>query len=120
MPPVPTTRSERRSKFKRDLAKELRRNATEPERRLWSLLRGKLVIELDGEQHAKGSAPAYDEARTKFLEGRGYRVLRITNADLMKNRDNVSEAIWVPVKSSGLPLPEPPSAVRPSLKGRVG
>jgi very-short-patch-repair endonuclease len=140
------TRIERRSQLKRSIAKDLRKNATEPERRLWSLLRGKqmaylrfrrqqpigpyivdfycsavrLVIELDGSQHGTNEAVAYDTARTKWLEERGYRVLRIANADLLRNSEDALEAIWSAVKNSGLPLPEPPKAVRPSLKGRVG
>jgi very-short-patch-repair endonuclease len=145
MPQATQSRVARRSQFKRGLAKDLRKNATEPERRLWFLLRGKqmahlrfrrqqpigpyivdfycptakLVIELDGDQHGIGDAIAYDFARTKWLEERGYRVLRIANVYLLKNRQDALEAIWLAVKDSGVPLPEPPSAVRPSLKGRV-
>ena len=142
---MPPTRTDRRAQFKRGTAKELRTNATEPERKLWSLLRGKqlaylrfrrqqtigpyivdffcsaakLVIELDGDQHHTDDAIAYDEARTRWLEERGYRVLRIDNVVLMKSKEDALEAIWIAVKDSGLPLPEPPSAVRPSLKARV-
>ncbi|MGB8363589.1 MAG: endonuclease domain-containing protein [Rhizomicrobium sp.] len=126
------TRVERRSQLKRGLAKDLRKNATEPERKLWSFLRGKqmahlrfrrqqpvgpyivdfycsamkLVIELDGGQHYTREAIAYDMARTKWLEERGYRVLRIANVDLLRNKQDALEAIWLAVKNSGLPLPE--------------
>ncbi len=146
MPQNMQTRAERRSQLKRGLAKDLRKDATEPERKLWSFLRGKqmahlrfrrqqpvrpyivdfycsamkLVIELDGSQHSTNEAVAYDAARTKWLEERGYRVLRIANVDLLKNKQGALDAIWLAVKNSGLPLPEPPAAVRPSLKGRVG
>jgi len=108
----------RRAIFKRALAKTLRVNATDAERILWSLLRGrrlalrfrrqqpigpyivdffcpsaKLVIELDGGQHGMDGIVAYDESRTRFLENKGYRVLRFWNGEVMTNRDVVVEAI---------------------------
>jgi very-short-patch-repair endonuclease len=102
----------------RNRAKELRTNLTEPERRLWCRLRAnrlgvkfqrqvvlapyiadfasrseRLVIELDGDTH--GDREAYDTARTKALEARGYRVIRFTNADVMTNLDGVLRAILI-------------------------
>jgi very-short-patch-repair endonuclease len=99
-------------------ARELRTNLTEPERRLWYHLRAKrlgvkfqkqavldpyiadfasrsqrLVIELDGDTH--GDRAAYDAARTRALEERGYRVLRFTNSDVMTNLDDVLRAILI-------------------------
>ena len=50
-----------------------------------------LVIELDGGQHSE--RVAYDEARTRFLESRGYRVLRFWNHDVLGNTEGVLEAI---------------------------
>jgi len=50
----------------------------------------RLVIEVDGSQHA-GSAS--DEARTRFLNVRGYRVLRFWNNDVLGNIDGTLEAI---------------------------
>ena len=41
--------------------------------------RAKLIIELDGGQHA--SAFDRDAARTRFLEAEGYRVIRFWNND---------------------------------------
>ena len=89
---------------------------TEPERHLWRALRStfpeyhwrkqvplgpffadfashsaKLVIELDGGQHA--SAGAYDEARTRFIEGEGFRVLRFWNNDVLGNTDGVLQRV---------------------------
>lgn len=49
----------------------------------------RLIVELDGGQHGK----ATDAARTRFLEARGYRVLRFWNGDVIENRDGVLEAI---------------------------
>jgi len=54
----------------------------------------KLIVELDGGQHGVDQAVAYDENRTWFLEAKGYRVLRFWNAEVMKDRDVVTEAIW--------------------------
>ena len=86
-------------------ARELRKNMTKEDRRLWyDYLRGhparftrqkilgryiadfyspsaKLVIELDGSQHYEDKGMEADRERTEFLHGYGIRVLRIpTNA----------------------------------------
>ena len=89
--------------------KELRANQTDAERRLWFHLRGrrfqgwkfrrqhvlqgyivdfvcperKLVIELDGGQHA--NQEAYDNHRTRALETEGFQVMRFWNNDVLKN-----------------------------------
>ena len=47
----------------------------------------RLVIEIDGGRH--GEAVAYDEARTRFLTGEGYRVIRFWNDDVMMNIEGV-------------------------------
>ena len=98
-------------------SRELRNNATPAERKLWRYLgnrqlRGirfnrqvvirpyicdfvvrseKLVIEIDGGQH--GDAIAYDKVRTTFLEGKGYRVLRFWNNDVLANIEGVVSRI---------------------------
>ena len=54
--------------------------------------RQKLIIELDGSQHLEQQD--YDEERTKYLEARGYRVLRFWNNDVMNNTDIVLGVIW--------------------------
>lgn len=99
-----------------DRARELRRNSTDAEKRLWGALRSKLpqhkwrrqmpigpyfadfacfseklIIELDGGQHAL--AEPYDERRTRFIEAKGFRVLRFWNNDVMSNTDAVLERI---------------------------
>ena len=103
-------------------AKALRKAMTEPERRLWYHLRAnrlgvkfqkqvvlapyiadfasrseRLVIELDGDTH--GETQAYDAARTRSLEARGYRVIRFTNGDVTTNIDGVLEAIRLALTS---------------------
>ena len=99
-------------------AKQLRASLTEPEQRLWYHLRAnrlgvkfqrqvviapyiadfaarseRLVIEVDGDTH--GERWAYDAARTASLEGRGYRVIRFTNSDVMSNIGEVLRAIVI-------------------------
>ena len=51
----------------------------------------KLVVELDGGQHA--TATAADAARTRLIEAHGYRVIRYWNGDVMGNLDGVLEDI---------------------------
>jgi len=47
----------------------------------------KLIIEVDGGQHA--TETAYDAKRTAFLHGQGFRVLRFWNNDILSNIDGV-------------------------------
>lgn len=100
-----------------DRARNLRRNATDAERRLWSRLRRnqlkdhhfrrqvpigpyvadfvcapkKLIVEVDGGQHVDRQAA--DDARTRYLESEGFRVLRFWNNDVLGNTDGVVETI---------------------------
>lgn len=117
-------------------ARELRRNATDAEKRLWTLLREKLpsakfrrqvpigpyfadfashavrlVVELDGGQHEE----AADAPRTAFLEREGYRVIRFWNHDVMQNLEGVLATI-----AAFTPHPPIVDAMGPSLshKGR--
>jgi very-short-patch-repair endonuclease len=50
----------------------------------------RLVVELDGGQHAESSS---DASRDNFLKGNGWRVIRFWNNDLMKNREGVLESL---------------------------
>jgi len=97
-------------------ARELRRNQTDAEARLWTELRGRrlmdakfvrqlpigtfvadfacrscrLAIELDGGQHAEN---ARDAARTRVIEAHGYRVVRFWNDEVLENMDGVLATI---------------------------
>jgi very-short-patch-repair endonuclease len=53
--------------------------------------KAKLVIEIDGSQHAEQAAA--DGERTRFLEAQGYRVLRFWNNEVLTNMDGVLEAV---------------------------
>jgi crossover junction endodeoxyribonuclease RuvC len=76
----------------------------------------RLVVELDGSQHAE--ADAYDVERTSALERAGYRVIRLWNNDLTSNMDGVLETI---ANAAGLAGREPtpnPSRKREGRRSR--
>lgn len=124
-----------------NFARSLRRNATSAEQRLWRELRNRqvdgwkfkrqvphgryvldffcydagLVIEVDGHQHFDERL-AHDAARTAYLEARGLRVLRPTNADVLDNIDGALETIYLALGQR--PAPSPGAARRPLPKGR--
>ena len=100
-----------------DRAKELRRNMTPAEKKLWhGFLRRfryrvrpqrpinnyivdfycatlKLVIEIDGEHHYTEEGKLYDAERDGILESYGLRVLRLTNSEVMEDFDAVCRRI---------------------------
>ncbi|MDC0262176.1 DUF559 domain-containing protein [Planctomycetaceae bacterium] len=108
-------------------AKLLRKKMTGTEQKLWGLLRNRrlknekfrrqypigsyivdfyhagqnLVIELDGESHNERGPQ--DIKRQQWLEAEGYRILRISNDDVIKEEENVLFAI---LKALGKPLPQ--------------
>ena len=97
-------------------ARGLRRRATPAEARMWTLLRdrrlnamkfrrqvpigryiadfasyyARLVIELDGMQHADS---VRDRVRDAEIRSRGFEVLRVWNSDLFLHRDQVLDTI---------------------------
>ncbi|MBS0209373.1 MAG: endonuclease domain-containing protein [Planctomycetes bacterium] len=119
----------------RSRVRRLRREATVPERILWSHLRrgqldglkfrrqfpvgsyfadfycheSQLAIELDGDSHI-GMAK-YDQHRTAMIEAKGIRILRISNDDVLRELDLVLEGILL---ACGRRPDQPP---RPSSGG---
>lgn len=99
------------NRIRGDRARKMRREPTEPEKRLWRNLSNSqlggfkfrrqtvigtficdfscsstgLVIEIDGETHDEHT----DEIRDQMLMRMGYTVLRFTNDDVMRNMDGV-------------------------------
>ncbi|MBN2854949.1 MAG: endonuclease domain-containing protein [Halothiobacillaceae bacterium] len=96
-------------------ARALRTNMTEAERAIWQYLRAeqmgvkfrrqapigqyivdfvcfshKLVIEIDGGQHADSAS---DQARDAFLVSQGFKVLRFWNNEVMQQLDGVYETV---------------------------
>jgi very-short-patch-repair endonuclease len=112
-------------------AKELRQQASTAERRLWQFLsnsqlgghkfsrqipvgpyfadfacrKAKLIVELDGYSH--DVRVGYDAARTRFIEAKGYRVVRFNNEDVMKNVEGVLTMIGLELAELSLPTPNP-------------
>ena len=100
-------------------ARQLRKNMSRPEAKLWNALRElrplghhfrrqvpigpyyadfcchrkNLVIEVDGDTHFHDHALAHDKARDVLVRREGYRILRVTNQDVMQNTDGVIDAV---------------------------
>jgi very-short-patch-repair endonuclease len=120
-------------------ARQLRRDMTPSERRLWWRLRElspegshfrrqatigpyfadfvchttKLVIEIDGGQHGVAVRIERDLKRDAYLKRNGYRVLRFWNNDLRENIDGVLMVICdalQKVRTPPTPDPPPPPA----------
>lgn len=80
-------------------------------------LSGRLVIELDGDQHAEAQA-GYDRVRDDWLKSRGFEVVRFWNADLKDNYDGVVEVIYRKIVAHGAdPTPPAVPATDPPRKG---
>jgi very-short-patch-repair endonuclease len=65
----------------------------------------KVIVEVDGGQHAERVKP--DSERTRFLEAEGYRVLRFWNNDVLGNIDGVLEVVQRAVTATPTPNPSP-------------
>jgi very-short-patch-repair endonuclease len=105
------------SEERKPYARNLRRAQTDAERKLWLLLRdrrlagfkfrrqhpigsfivdfccteARVIVELDGGQHALSRRA--DAARSRYLEGQGYRVLRFWNNEVLGTTTGVLERI---------------------------
>jgi very-short-patch-repair endonuclease len=73
----------------------------------------KLAVELDGGQHAERIG--YDAARTRFLAGKGIRVVRFWNNDVATNVDGVLESLLQTVERRRRELTLTRSAARSDL-----
>jgi very-short-patch-repair endonuclease len=54
----------------------------------------RLVVELDGAQHANDEQAAFDAKRTAELKAAGFHVVRVWNGDLYRDRDGAMAIIW--------------------------
>ncbi|MDP3760573.1 MAG: DUF559 domain-containing protein [Ramlibacter sp.] len=111
-------------------ARTLRREMTDSERRLWARLRGeqlgvkfrrqhplgnyiadfaclqpKLIIELDGSQHADQAG--YDKARDDYFRVNGFAVLRFATDQPFLNIDGVLTVIADELAARGVPPSQP-------------
>ena len=102
-----------------EAARALRRRMTPAESVLWEALRArqlgglkfrrqhavgtfaldfycasaKLVVEVDGSIHDDPEIAAHDRARSEYLRGFGYRMLRVRNEDVLTDLPSVLEQI---------------------------
>jgi very-short-patch-repair endonuclease len=107
-------------------ARTLRTNMTDAEQKLWYYLRRKqisniqfyrqrpignyvvdfyaptikLVIEIDGSQHAEVNNVIYDDRRTQHLNGPGFNVIRFDNRQILLETKNVLESIHQTIQQS--------------------
>ena len=117
-------------------ARKMRKALTDAELKLWNELRAhrlmglafrrqmpiagyivdfacpqyKLIVELDGSQHAEAAAAEADIARTARLEALGWTVLRFWNDDILHDIDNVCQHVVIaaglwPKTPAGRPMP---------------
>jgi very-short-patch-repair endonuclease len=49
----------------------------------------RLIVEIDGSQHAQDTHAAHDSARTRTFEAHCWTVLRFWNDDILRDIDNV-------------------------------
>ena len=104
-------------------AKNLRKNATRQEKKLWYDFlskynvrfqrqkaidnfiadfychKAKLIIELDGSQHFTDKGLSKDKLRTEILEGNNLKIIRVPNNQIDRNFRGVCEYIDMIVKS---------------------
>jgi very-short-patch-repair endonuclease len=114
------------------LARKLRSNSTDAERKLWRHLRtlksqgfhfrrqvpidgfivdfacysARLVIELDGGQHNVDEHARADRAPDRHLESQKFKVLRFWNNDVLRNTEGVMEQVTSALLR-GTPTPSP-------------
>ncbi|MGH6633023.1 MAG: endonuclease domain-containing protein [Sphingopyxis sp.] len=110
-------------------ARRMRNNPTEPEKRLWRHLSNgqleghkfrrqqvvgwhiadfvcsvsKIIVEVDGDTHEE----AKDRVRDEILAEFGYRVVHVTNPDVMTNMDVVLRFIAETLRQAESPHPNP-------------
>jgi very-short-patch-repair endonuclease len=121
-------------------ARELRNNMTETERRMWSrlcnrqiggykfrrqfpvgpyvvdfiCLTARLAIEVDGPLHEEDA----DDRKTRWLEAKGYRVLRVPVGDIDESFDDVIHGIYLELTEGAIPTRISPPGVLASRAGR--
>jgi very-short-patch-repair endonuclease len=104
----------------KEYSQRLRRNMTDAEKLLWSKLRRKqlkglqiyrqriigdyildfycpkanLIIEVDGGQHYTDEGIAKDKIRDDYIKGKGIKVLRFSDREVLKNIGGVIERIY--------------------------
>ncbi|MBR6196594.1 MAG: endonuclease domain-containing protein [Bacteroidaceae bacterium] len=117
------TSSPDRYRILKDFARENRKNMTEAESVLWNSLRNKnlgvkflrqhiigdyivdfvcqetgLIIEVDGGYHSEPCQKEDDDTRTRYLESKGFKVIRFTNEEILFNIESVINKVYNLIK----------------------
>ena len=134
----------RKGTMANERARELRKNRTAAERRLWWKLRGlkeagvkfrqhapidrfivdfaclskRLIVEVDAGTHSTDEEIARDRRREQHLRGQGFRILRVWNSEVRENIDGVMDTIVDALGAQPPPRPREDEA-RPWRGGRV-
>lgn len=109
-------------------ARHMRHEPTDAERKFWLAVRGrqfggykfkrqypvvayiadfvcleqKLIVELDGGQHAQQAG--YDAERTAYLQTQGFRVLRYWNDEFLRMPNVILEDVWRALNAAPSPV----------------
>jgi very-short-patch-repair endonuclease len=119
------------SPINRGNARKMRKEMTDAELKLWNEVRAhrlmglsfrrqmpiagyvvdfacpdkKLIVEIDGSQHAHEEVSASDVVRTTKLETLGWTILRFWNDDVIRDIDNVCQHIVIVAGLADAPAP---------------
>jgi very-short-patch-repair endonuclease len=127
-----------------EVARRLRKNRTDAERRLWRELRRlkahgfkfrqqvpidrfivdfaclsrRLIIEVDGGTHGTRAEIARDRSRDRYLQDQSFRILRVWNSEVRDNIDGVMDTVVAALQT---PTPDPsPRRVEDAPSARWG
>ena len=117
------TSSPDRYRILKDFARENRKNMTEAKSVLWNSIRNKglgvkflrqhiigdyivdfvcqetgLIIEVDGGYHSEPCQKEDDDTRTRYLESKGFKVIRFTNEEILFNIESVINRVYNLIK----------------------
>ena len=117
----------------KEYSRQLRENMTDAERHLWAKIRmkqlkgcqfyrqkpigdyivdffcnrAKLVVEVDGGQHFSEEMAGYARIRDEYMSSLGLKVMRFTNAEVLKDIEGVVERIEGEIPPDKIPLSPP-------------
>ncbi len=60
----------------------------------------RLIVVVDGPQHAEDEHVARDQRRDRWLDAEGYRAMRFQTADVYRNLGGVVDTIWAALRDA--------------------
>jgi len=132
-------------KYLKDYAKQNRKNSTEAEEKLWQEVRNrqlkgfkfrrqhpikgyipdfvcleqKLIVEVDGGYHNSEEQKRLDTFRANWLQANGFRMVRVTNDDVLNHLPIVLEKISNVFHAPNVAESNPPSPLEREPEGEV-